>query len=177
VGALRYLFGENAQIQPIEDPGAAGALRDGRAVLLNWDADRRRLAVVRGGDAPFIEMNGGTPLWQLGAGWNGPEGEYRWIAPEASARLARPKGARRFALRVNVGPELLSKAGPQTVRVSLNGQPLEPRQFAEAGWHETEWELEAAAAGPVEVKLQVEPGMRLDDGRTLGIAVGGFGFR
>lgn len=179
-GALRYLFGAGAAIRPFEDPGAAEALRGGRAVLLNWDADRRRLDVVSqapGQDASYIQINGATPVWQLERGWYGLEGAYRWIAPQASARLSRPEGARKFVLRVNVGPELLSKAGPETVRISLNGRDLAPRRFAEAGWHEAEWELEPAPAGAVEVDFRVEPGMRPPGDHPLGIAVGGFGFR
>ena len=179
-GALRYLFGDGPAVRPIDAPESAGLLRNRRTALLTWDADRRRLDIVShvpGQEASYIRIDGATPVWQLEAGWYGLEGTYRWIAPEAAAHLGRPEGARRFALRVNVGPELLSKTGPQTVRVSLKGRQLAPRRFAEPGWQETEWELPPAAAGPVEVEFRVAPGMRPPGGRPLGIAVGAFGFR
>jgi hypothetical protein len=178
-GALRVLYGESVAIKAFEDPGAADAL-NGRALLMTWDASRRRLDVVAhtpGQDAPYIRIGDSVPVWQLEDGWYGPEGAYRWIAPEATARLSRPEGARRFELRVNVGPELLSKAGPQTVRITLNGSELPPRRFAEPGWQDIEWELEPAPAGPVKVGFRVDPGFRPPGERPLGIAIGAFGFR
>lgn len=132
---------------------------------------------MSGTDAAFIEINALTPIWQLGDGWYGREGSYRWIAPEAVAWLNRQQGAHRFELRVNVGPELLQKVGPVTVRVSLNDRDLARHQFAQPGWQEAEWSLPGAPPGTVRVIFHVEPGYRPPESQPLGIAVGTFGFK
>jgi hypothetical protein len=47
-GALRFLYpSERVIIKQIDDPGAAEALDSGRAVLLTWDAQARRLRITR----------------------------------------------------------------------------------------------------------------------------------
>jgi hypothetical protein len=123
-------------------------------------------------------MDGSTPPWQLGEGWYDLEGDYRWIAPAATARLNRPEGARRFQLRVNVGEEMLRQAGPPTVRISLGGRNLAPRGFTEPGWQEAQWDLPPGPPGQVQVTFQITPGFQAPgDARKLGIAVGSFGFQ
>lgn len=181
-GALHYLIRPGLEIRFLDDAGDRKPLADERVALLYWDPGQRKLySAVRTpelGDLPYIRIDGAAPPWQLLEGWYGLEGAYRWIAPAAAARLNRPEGARRFDLRVNVGQEMLRRAGPPTVRISLNGQNLEPRSFQEPGWQDAQWDIPPAPPGPVQVKFQVVPGFQAPgDPRRLGIAVGAFGFR
>jgi hypothetical protein len=129
-------------------------------------------------DASYIDTNSGTPVWQLGEGWSNPEGGFRWIAPLATARLLRPEGAARFELRVLASAGLLQSAGTVTVRVSLNDVDLAPQGVTQAGWQVLQWDLAAAAAGTANVTIRTDPPFHPSgDPRTLGIAVGSFGFR
>jgi hypothetical protein len=117
-------------------------------------------------------------VWQLGEGWSNPEGGFRWIAPQATARLDRPEGAARFELRVLVNTAVLQSTGLVTVRVSLNSADLAPQRITELGWHVLEWDLPAAPAGATSVTIQTDPPFHAPgDPRTLGIAVGSFGFK
>jgi hypothetical protein len=182
VGALRYLFHRSDFVIHNADVAEPSKLQHhDRIVLLNWDRQQRKLSIVLRApdavDAAYIEINAATPIWQLGEGWYGREGTYRWIAPEAVAQLNRPEGARRFELRVNVGPELLQRVGPSTVRISFNDLDLGPRRFDEPGWQEAQWDLPPAPAGTVRVSFHVSPGYRPPDSPPLGIAVGAFGFK
>jgi hypothetical protein len=181
-GAIRYWFPiPNPEVHAIEEPAASQAFQHSRVALLAWDQERHRLEIVphtpQSRDASFVEMNRTTPVWQLEQGWYSLEAGYRWIAPSASAHLWRPQAARRFRLRVNVGPELLEKAGPVTVSVWIADQKLDSRRFTERGWQEAVWEIAPAPAGPVAIRFQASPGYRPpEESRELGIAIGGFGF-
>jgi hypothetical protein len=182
-GALRYFLGAgDFKIAESGEPETERLPAAARVALLNWDPPTRRLTIVTrapdSGDRAYIEMGPSMQASQLEAGWYGLEGDYRWIAPAATARLARPAGARRFELRVNLGTELLRDAGPITVRVSLDGVDLDPRRFTAPGWQTAAWELAPAPAGMVRVAFLTQPPYRPPhDARVLGIAIGGFGFR
>jgi hypothetical protein len=181
-GAIRYLFpAANPEIYPIEEPAASRVFQRSTVALLTWQGNPARLDIVSHApgtrDVAYLEMNGSTPVWQLDQGWYALEGNYRWIAPSASAHLWQPEGARRFTLRINLGPELLEKAGPVTVVLSVGDQVLEPRRFAQRGWQQAVWELTAGPPHPVTIRFQVSPGYRpAGESRELGIAVGAFGF-
>jgi hypothetical protein len=181
-GAIRYLFPTaNPEIYSIEESAASEVFHRSTVALLTWQGNPARLDIVShtpgARDVAYLEMNGSTPVWQLDRGWYPLEGNYRWIAPSASAHLWQPGDARRFTLRVNVGPELLEKAGPVTILLSLGEQTLEPRRFTQKGWQQTVWDLTPGPPGPVTIRIQVSPGYRpAGESRELGIAVGGFGF-
>ncbi|MGA3098215.1 MAG: hypothetical protein ABSF25_17310 [Bryobacteraceae bacterium] len=182
VGALRYLIRPNLEVRFLDDAGGQKPRAGERVAVLTWDPGERQvhsaIHTPGMGDLSYLRIDSPASLWQLGEGWYGLEGDYRWIAPAASARLDRPEGARRFELRLNVGQDMLRQAGPPTVRISLNGQNLEPRSFRKSGWQEAQWDLPAARPGPVQVTFQVTPGFQAPgDSRKLGIAVGAFGFR
>jgi hypothetical protein len=114
----------------------------------------------------------------LGEGWSNPEGGFRWIAPLTTARLDRPEGAGRFELRVLANTTLLQAAGTVTVQVSLDGAELAPQRITQPGWQVLEWNPAAAPAGAVQVTIRTDPPFHAaGDPRTLGIAVGSFGFR
>jgi hypothetical protein len=180
-GALRYLVrGGDFGIGGADGPDASKLRQRDRVVILNWDYLRRRLEILlrtpETPDAAYVEMNPDTPVWQLGEGWYGPEGAYRWTAPDATARLTRPAEARSFALRVNVAAKQLQTGGPVTMQITLGDSRLSPWQFTSAGWQEARWDVPAAPAGAVRVRFHVEPGYSVGETRVLGLAVGAFGF-
>ncbi|PWU06210.1 MAG: hypothetical protein C5B51_12805 [Terriglobia bacterium] len=181
-GAIRFLFrADQPQIYAAEQPAARQSFQSGRVALLTWDAPARQAAIVTHTpelqDASYVTINAATPIWQLDEGWYERERDYRWIAPFAKGHLWRPAGTRQFALRVNVGPELLQKSGPVTVSLVVDGQELAPRQFAVKGWQEARWNVPERPPGPVTVTFRASPGYKAPDSRQLGVAVGGFGFR
>ncbi|MBZ5728779.1 MAG: hypothetical protein LAP87_27840 [Acidobacteriia bacterium] len=182
-GALKYFYkGGKFDVLPLADRAALTQAGDGRTTLLSWNRATHKLDIADlapgASDLSYIEIAGAAPPWQLEKGWYQLEGAYRWIAPMATARLQRPAGARQFELRVLVGAELLEKAGPLTVRISLDDRDLEPRRFTVAGWQTTRWDLPPKPAGPALVTFHSEPPFRpATDPRLLGIAIGGFGFR
>lgn len=179
--AIRCFYpGEGFRIEYYQKPPVP--IDSDRVAALTWNQSLHKLDIVNRSpdtaDASYIDTNSGTPLWQLGEGWSNPEGGFRWIAPLATARLNRPGGAARFALRVLANTTLLQSAGAVTVQVSLNGVELPPQRVTEAGWQVLNWDLAAAPAGSVDVTIRTDPPFRpAGDPRTLGIAVGSFGFR
>jgi hypothetical protein len=181
-GSLRYLVRPDLEVRFLDGAEDWKPLAEERVALLTWDPGQRQLHAAIGApgrdDLSYIRMDGSTPPWQLAEGWYDLEGDYRWMAPAAAARLNRPEAARRFQLRVNIGQEMLRQAGPPTVRISLNGQSLAPRSFPDPGWQEAQWDLPPAPPGQVQVTFQATPGFQArGDARKLGIAVGAFGFQ
>jgi hypothetical protein len=182
-GALRWLYGaEEVQLHSIEDRNLREAFRTESIMLLTWDpATRQLVAVSRAPDRPevsYLVINRQTPVWQLQDGWYSLEQGYRWTRPVARARLRRPPGARQFELVVNVGPDYIKDVRLSKVEVLLNGASLGHAEFTRAGWQTVKWDVAAGAAGPAEVEIRAEPAYKPsnNDPRTLGIAVGGFGF-
>jgi hypothetical protein len=173
-GAIRCFYpGDGFQIRHYET--APPAMGGNRVAVLTWNENLHRLDIVthtpETPDASYIDVNIGTPVWQLGEGWSNPEGGYRWIAPLATARLDRPANAARFELR-------LLAVRPVSVQVSLNGDGLPAQRVTDPGWQVLRWDLPAAPAGAANVTIQSDPPFHpATDPRVLGIAVGGFGFR
>ncbi|MGH9719613.1 MAG: hypothetical protein ACRD8O_05335 [Bryobacteraceae bacterium] len=181
-GALRCVFRRpDIELKSIADKDVRKALDDPRAALLSWDAGRRKLAVMpRGPDVAFIEMGPETPIWQLGDGWFGPEGRFRWIEPVATARLLRPAGARRFEVTLNISPLFIREVGRTEVEVSIDGRRIGAETFTTNGWLTVGWPVvPEPSASIVEVRFRVEPGYQPSSGdpRKLGIPIVSFGFR
>jgi hypothetical protein len=180
-GAIKCLYpGDHFQIRNYDR--APLVLDRSRVAVLTWNQGLHKLDIVEHTpetrDASYIDANIATPIWQLGDGWSNPEGGFRWTAPLATAQLDRPEGAARFELRFLASTSLLQIAGPMTVRVSLNGAELPPQRITQPGWQVFAWDLAAAPAGPASVAMRTEPPWHAPgDPRTLGIAVGSFGFR
>jgi hypothetical protein len=178
-GALRILHGrKKIEFARVDDPEAVKIMRSDRLVVLNWDPVRRELhPVTRNGpesDSAYVRMGPETPLWQLGQGWYGSEGAFRWTQPTATAYLRRPEGAKQFQLVVNIGPEYIAAIHRCHVAVALDGNGIGEQDFTEQGWQTARWNIPPAPAGPVEVTIRVSP--EFHAGRVLGVAVGGFGF-
>jgi hypothetical protein len=180
-GAIRCFYpGTGFHIRYYEKPPVA--MEPDRVAVLTWNQGLHKLDVASRGpatpDASSIDCNFATPVWQLGEGWSNPEGGYRWIAPDATARLARPEGAARFELRVLINPPLLQNAGTLAVQISIDDTQLAPRRVSQSGWQTIEWDLPAAPAGTANIAIHIDPPFHPDgEPRTLGIAVGSFGFR
>ncbi|MBK5291506.1 MAG: hypothetical protein JJE04_07520, partial [Acidobacteriia bacterium] len=181
-GALRYFYDGDVKLHSVEDKNLSAIFESGPLALLSWDNPRRTLSVLSRApgdpDVSYIEMARLMPVWQLGEGWYGVEGGYRWTRPRASARLHRPAGARQFELYVNVGPQYIRDVRLSRVHVLLDGREIGVAEYARHGWRRTTFDVTDAPAGPVRVELRVEPEYRPSktDPRVLGIAVGGFGF-
>jgi hypothetical protein len=179
--AIRCLYpGSGYRIRYYDRPPAP--MEGNRVAVLTWNEGLHQLDIVTHTrdtrDASYIDANAGTPVWQLGEGWSNPEGGFRWIAPLTAARLLRPEGAARFEMRVLANTSLLQNTGTVTVRVSLNDLELPPRTVTLPGWQALEWDLSAAPAGAANVTIRTDPPFHpAGDPRTLGIAVGSFGFR
>jgi len=181
IGAIKCSYHQAPPDIQYADPPVLPAGSDhARVAFASWISALHTLDIVEHSpqtpDASFISTTSATPVWQLEKGWFGPEGGFRWIAPDTAARLERPGDATRFQLRVFPNTTLLEKVGPVTVHVSIDGRELEPRRVAQAGWQTLEWPLPPAPAGPVEVSIRTEPPFH-GALRTLGIPVGDFGFK
>jgi hypothetical protein len=180
-GAIKCLYPrDHFQILYYDKPPAP--VDGNRVAILTWNSGLHKLDIVEHTpetrDTSYIDANAGTPVWQLGEGWSNPEGGFRWIAPLTTARLDRPEGAGRFELRVLANTTLLQAAGTVTVQVSLDGAELAPQRITQPGWQVLEWNPAAAPAGAVQVTIRTDPPFHAaGDPRTLGIAVGSFGFR
>ncbi len=180
-GALRYFYREHIEAYPIEEKEKVTG--PAPVALLAWDPIARKMLSVTGTpDAPrasYITMAADTPVWQLGQGWYGRSGSFRWTKPVATARLLRPAGARVFELVVNAGPLYIQLVGRGQVEVSLDGRVIGRAEFTRSAWHTTRWDLPDAPPGPVEVGFRAHPELRVSpaDKNVLGVAIGAFGFR
>jgi hypothetical protein len=181
-GALRFLYRrEDIELYSIEEQNLRNIFVTGPVALLNWDAPRRQLATVgRAPDEPdtsHVRMARPMPVWQLEEGWYALEGHYRWSKPVATARLYRPEGARQFAVKVLIGPQLIAGIGRGRLEVVLDGEPVGAAEYTEHGWRTYRFALQPASAGTVQVEFRATPPFQPSPAdRVLGVAFGGFGF-
>jgi hypothetical protein len=182
VGAIKCSYLQSPpNIQEAEVPELAAEGGRMRIAFASWNSSLHKLDIVehapQTADAAYIDTTSSTPVWQLEKGWYGAETGFRWIAPDATARLERPEAATKFQLRALINAALLDKVGPVTVHVAIGEHELETRRLTQAGWEMLEWPLAAGAAGTTRITIHTEPPFRPSgDPRTLGIAVGAFGF-
>jgi hypothetical protein len=181
VGAIKDFYpGTGYQIQQYDKPPVS--VEGKRVAILTWNPSLHKLDIAthtpETHDTSYIVANSTTPTWQLGEGWSNPEGEFRWISPNTTAKLERPDGASHFEMRVLVINALLQSSGTLTVQVSLNGADLPAQKVTQAGWQTLTWDLPPAPAGPVSLSIHTDPPFHADgDPRTLGVPVGALGFR
>src|SRR5262249_1755423 len=142
-GILLYLFGPpNPALHSIDDKDAAAALKLDDVALLAWNPNQRKLSVLSTRTLePFLTLDRPAPPWQLGEGWYGQEGGFRWIGPHASAHLERPDAAHSFELVVNVSPEQIRQTGPISVALSLNGIQIGKRRLTASGIQTLRWAI------------------------------------
>jgi len=124
-----------------------------------------------------VQVGQHTPLWQYGDGWFPREGSFRWMQPQADARVYRPEGATKFQVIVNMNQLQRERTGPQTLEVLFNGKVIGRHEFAYAGWQRPTFDIPPAPSGVINVVFRAEPAYRPEgDPRVLGFAIGGFGF-
>jgi hypothetical protein len=184
VGFIRHGEGE-VRVLSVGDPEALKALQSQKPVaVLDWAPTPPPGSVVtlvrtpQTPDISYIKMDRATPVWQLTSGWNlGNNGPFRWIAPSASARLARPADAKQFELVVNVTNGYLKYEPHIHLKVLLDGHLIGERDFDRETFGPIRWDLDPAPAGIVNVSFEVTPGFRTDtDSDLMGLSVGNFGF-
>ena len=177
-GALAVAFHANGlKVDHFEGPEPSGLAHLNRVYYLAWNGRELTSALHTPQDPPlsYLRMDEARGTWQLDAGWHDVEGGHRWTSPHAEAHLERPAGASRFVMPIAVYWDQLTRTGPVTVRVWLNGVPLEPRRFDHGGDMEAEWDLPPAPAGPVRVAVEAEP-LYQPGQDALGVAVRSIGF-
>ena len=169
----------------VSDPKALMVMQSETPIaVLDWEPTLPSGSVVsllrtpQTPDLSYVKMDRATPVWQLVSGWNlDNKGLYRWIAPSATARLARSPDAKQFELVVNVANGYLKYEPHIHLRVLLDGHPIGERDFDRETFGPIRWNLDPAPAGPVTVSFEIEPGFRTDPkGDLMGLSVGSFGF-
>jgi hypothetical protein len=181
-GALKYFYRVNVRAETIDALDLTPILKYERLALVSYDAAEKRLHVVtrapEAGEASYIAMSRETPFWQLEYGWFPRENRFRWTRPRAVARLARPPGATRFELVVNIGPDYIGAVKLSHVEVLIDGQSIGKAAFTRAGWQTVSWNMSPAASGTATIEFRVTPEFRpRGDPRVLGLPIGAFGFR
>ena len=181
--ALRWFWRDaKVRVLPVEEVEAAPVGAGEEVLLVSWDRARHRMRALPraagGADSGYLAMDEATPVWQLLEGWYPREGSFRWIKPRARARLGRPASSSRFELKVNVGPPQVELGHRGRVEVFLAGRSLGIQEFPEHGWYTQIYRLPEGLPQTVEVEFRVDPPLRPPgDGRALGLAIAGFGFR
>ncbi|HUS08145.1 MAG TPA: hypothetical protein VMZ52_17715 [Bryobacteraceae bacterium] len=181
-GAVRYLTrNPSSRVASLNSPEGKGMLRETSFAVLGWDSTRRRLDITRRDpSAPYksyIDIQKDIPIWQFGEGWYERENAYRWTKPVAVATLLRPANAAQFEISVNVSPIQLQAAGSLSVEVMLDGNSIGAHQFTKPGWQKIQFRLLPSPEALVAVELRSSPAFQpSDDSRSLGAAIGGFGF-
>ncbi len=181
-GALRYLSKKpEVQLAWIDSPEAKELFKTADLAVLSWDEVNRKLQIThREPDSPsvsFINMQRGIPVWQFGEGWFPREGYYRWTKPVATVTLLRPADAKQFEVSANINPVQIRGVGKLRLEVLVNGESIGEQEFTASGWQKRAYPLKPAAPGIVNVEFRASPPYRpANDPRTLGIALGGFGF-
>lgn len=181
-GALRVLSGnwklEAGRVESAED---RVRLRDLAAPVLSWKEPERVLQVSRPGPdtgrLPFLDFTHPGVIWQLGKGWYGLEGLFRWCTPVAHVTLERPAGRVKFAVRVQPGPAHLAAHEEIRLEPRLGTVRLGVKSTRKVGPGWMVWDVPDGPPGRVEAELWVSPEYRLStDPRGLGVPVMAIGF-
>jgi hypothetical protein len=180
-GAIHYFFQDGTlPVGYIDDSKTFPLLRLTRVALLNWNNGTKKLTIrLRAPEnaLAYMQMDGSEVVEQLVQGWYGSEGDHRWTAPAATARLMRPEGPARFELRAQASDAEIQAVHAVTIKVALDGRELGSHTFTHSGWQTLTWNLPAAPAGSANVTITSSPTFHPQgDRRTLGVAVGALGF-
>ena len=183
-GALRYIFkNPHLIIRDVQELEASPVTKDDNVVLLSWDAPVRAVYIAArdSGDqeSARIEMTRATPVWQFEKGFYPRDNGYRWIAPQARARLWRPVEANWFDVTVNIGPDYIRRVQKVMLAVKVDGTEIGRAEFTKPGTATKKWALPAAAAAATsKIEFEVSPPLLTPtDPRPLGIPIIAFGFR
>lgn len=182
-GALRCAFRrQDIAVQRVDLSNTTPEFWGQPLTVLGWDLARKQLVILdydpKRPLPSYIVMDGSTPLWALGEGWNAAEPMFRWTGPSARAKLTQPENATHFEITLNVGPAQLRQVGGAAVEVYLDGELLGETTFREEGWQTASWELKKRRGGVVTVRLETPVQFQLPRAhfKPLGAAVMKFGF-
>jgi Predicted membrane protein len=181
-GAVHYLTRNPAsRVAALDSEEGKAILHEPEFAVLAWDGSRRQLDFTRHDpddpDRPYINVSRDACIWQFGDGWFPRENAFRWTKPVATATLLRPEGALVFEIYVNVSPVQIQAAGYLSVEVLVAGESIGIHEFVEPGWQKVRFDVPPAPRGIVPVELRSSPPYQpVNDPRTLGAAIGGFGF-
>ena len=181
-GAFRMItHREDVPLAAVDSPESKALKQVPDLAVLGWDNIFRKVEITKRDPAhpyeSFVQVGQHTPLWQYGDGWFPREGSFRWMQPQADARVYRPEGATKFQVIVNMNQLQRERTGPQTLEVLFNGKVIGRHEFAYAGWQRPTFDIPPAPSGVINVVFRAEPAYRPEgDPRVLGFAIGGFGF-
>jgi hypothetical protein len=182
LGAIHYLtHNPSANAAPLDSPEGKAMLNESEFAVLGWDNSRRQLDITRRDPGapykPYIEIGRDLSIWQFGDGWYPRENAFRWAKPTANATLLRPAGARQFEINVNVSPVQIQAAGYLSVEVLVDGDSIGIHQFVQPGWQKVPFDVPPSSQAIAKIEFRSKPAYQpVNDPRTLGAAIGGFGF-
>jgi hypothetical protein len=178
-GAVAVAFHDNGiKVFHYDGPAPPDTAKMDRVAYLVWNRQQLSTAIHARTepDRSAIQVDRAAGLWQVDQGWNDVDGNHRWTSPRAQAHLNRPPGVGRFGMHMIVPWDQLSRTGPVTVHVKLNGAELEPRQFDHGGDADAEWVLPSGPSGRVNVMIEAEP-LYQPGQDALGVAVRSLDFK
>lgn len=183
VRALLRLEGVNIPIERLESDRGARHLQSQSLTILEFVHDKYlRIAVREPGRLgdPYLYMEDGAAVLQLGPGWSARQGTLRWSPPQASLQLHRPRWASRFQLTLSLTPQQFSATGPIRVDIAAAGKPFGTACVEKPGSWTYTWKQPDFAALPVDepilFTLTVTPPWKQLDQR-FGVAVSFIGFQ
>ncbi|HET8549202.1 MAG TPA: hypothetical protein VFL57_14410 [Bryobacteraceae bacterium] len=182
-GALAYLLRGNAyKVAALESDEGRKLIAQEDVVILTWRPEDRQLAITRlspnAPDASFISVREKNGLSQFETGWSAPEESFRWAQPHATVRLFRPDNARAFEVSANLGELQIERLKKVHLEVRAGGEVIGTHDFIKSGWQTARWPVPPKPAGMVLVEFRTSPALSIEsDTRTLGIALGAFGYK
>jgi hypothetical protein len=195
--------GSEANIRPHPEVGqvsdyvlpaavARRALEENRAVVYAAGGERLKNITTAFSNAartrwPHPEeprrVDAGSPLFetQLGPGWYGIEGNYRWMAKRATVWLGAPQSAGEKLHVAGYCPVSQVQKGPLKMTVSVDGLPFPPILLDQGdALFENAFPLSKKLLGKERVELTIEVDRTFQapsDGRSLGLVFGTFAIR
>lgn len=166
----------------------AHALQDGSAVVYNVENRRLRnitrsyTALIQSEPAPALapSIDVGAPYYksQVGDGWYGFEGGFRWSRQHAVVYLKGPSAPGQKLTVQGFAPEQQIKAGPLHFALTIDGRKLPVQMIGpdNAQFH-FQYDLPADFVGrpKLEVAFTIDRTFRVaTDDRDLGLAFGAF---
>jgi len=146
-GTLR-LFHDG--IQRVDHLGKAGLVPEPGMLLINWDANTRRLAAMpfHPEDAVYVRKDSPVPPWQFGAGWQPVVDRYRQIGKRATVRFYRPPNTDEFEWDA-------CSTAPAELRTFIEGEELPKVRFQDDRCVHTRGRLKPAEPAVVTVDFLV----------------------
>jgi hypothetical protein len=175
---VNNLTHSTADVVSRDEVGPLARSDSGRALLLDWNGSARQLNAERVAAAERYYVSAGTAASadQLLEGWYGIEDGFRWMMPEATARLSRPAGEVLFQASFDVPSVILANGATPILEVFIDGESLGSRPLVE-GAQTVDWYVKAGEPKTSLVRFRIAPPPRVPgDSRKLGVVMVGFGY-